>query len=309
MTYRIDPANDLTTEVRSIAREQIDQAIALLSDQGADRHEAIHLSRRRLKRARAMLRLVRAANEDFARTEIARYRDVARSLSGARDAAALVEAFDAFRRDRPRKLGGKTGAEVHRALAARRDRIAGEPSNLEEEAGKAIAECRAGRAALDALHLPARPEAAARLLARGAARTYKKARRALDEARADPAPERVHVLRKRVNDHLFQLRLLRGLDPKAFKSRRKQVSALAQHLGHHHDLCVMRARLAAEPELLPDTRTRDRLAALIAERIDELDAQILTEAEPLFSKKPDKWRAGIEGLYLAAARPSYSHRR
>lgn len=297
MTYRIDPDRDLTEEVRAVAREQIDQAIDLLEDKDTNLHEAIHLSRRRFKRVRAVLRLVRYGDKAFAKSENARFRDIAHSLSHARDAAALVETFEGMSADLAGEIGADPVERVHAALVARRDRIAAASGDLGYLVREAIARCRAGRAAFDTLHLPEDRGDAARLVARGATRIYRRAREALAAAGRDPVPERFHEMRKRVNDHLFNLRLLQDLDRETLKPRRKAVSALAKHLGHHHDLSVMVDHLRAEPEIASGQAERAELEAALLRRMDRQGETILAEADPLFADKPIAWRRRIAELY------------
>lgn len=302
MSYRIDPKMDLTGQARAVACEQLDQAVALLEGGAANRHEAIHLSRRRFKRIRALLRLLRSADRDFVRAENIRYRDTAHTLSVARDAAALVEAFDAIVPDLTGAMGAQAVAQIRAALVERRDRLAVASSDIDKLIEEAISQCHAGRAALNALNLPKSPRPAARLVAGGAAASYKKARKALAAAEANPVPGHVHELRKRVNDHLFHLRLLQDLDRQTFRPRRKQISTLAKALGHHHDLCVMRDRLRAEPDLVPVEEDRTRLDALLSKRVEALGHEIILSARPLFADKPEAWRRTIERLYLKAER-------
>ena len=85
--------DNLTREFLGDFGEQIDQAVALLSDP-KDPHRSVHESRKCLKRVRALLRLARPALQpETFRSENRRFRDIARALSAARDSQAMLESL------------------------------------------------------------------------------------------------------------------------------------------------------------------------------------------------------------------------
>src|SRR5919109_184691 len=82
--------------VRRIATEQLGSAIRRLSDaEGDDRAEAVHDARKSVKKARALLRLVRPGLDSSAyRAEMDALRDAGRLLSGTRNADVLLATID-----------------------------------------------------------------------------------------------------------------------------------------------------------------------------------------------------------------------
>ena len=84
---RIDEA------VRQIAAEQIDKAIAEIDDADLTAHETVHQVRKRCKKLRALARLVRPGFPSY-KKENAFFRDLARGLSGARDAQVMCDAYN-----------------------------------------------------------------------------------------------------------------------------------------------------------------------------------------------------------------------
>src|SRR5258708_19387926 len=88
MAFRFEPGEPVAAEARRIVVGRLGAAIGHLGE--PDVHEA----RKRLKEARALLRLVAPALGGGARAEVMALRDAARQLSAARDAEALVEAFE-----------------------------------------------------------------------------------------------------------------------------------------------------------------------------------------------------------------------
>src|SRR5947207_2716692 len=91
---RIDEA--ATVSVRRMARKQITKALKTLG--GAKQlleDEDVHDARKRLKKARALLRLLRPAlGAPVYRRENGSIRDAARPLTDMRDAKILVETLD-----------------------------------------------------------------------------------------------------------------------------------------------------------------------------------------------------------------------
>lgn len=96
MTFRLKHNESLPTSIKRIAKEQIAKAIAELAnidELGID--EAVHQARKRLKKTRAVIRLVRdrLGSETYQR-ENARFRDLGRNLASLRDIKVQIETLD-----------------------------------------------------------------------------------------------------------------------------------------------------------------------------------------------------------------------
>src|SRR6185369_13607059 len=78
----------------AVARDILSEARAVLDDTEKPDATAVHDLRRTLKRWRALLRLVEPFLGDDARRLRAEARDLARELSGARDAQSAIDALD-----------------------------------------------------------------------------------------------------------------------------------------------------------------------------------------------------------------------
>ena len=116
-------------------------------------------------------------------------------------------------------------------------------------------------------------------MGRAAGRVYRQARARYRAARADPAPEAFHALRRSVKHHAHHIRLLRGVWPDCFAAWHARLDALGDGLGREHDLTVLEAALAAH---------NGRLAAVrrIQAARDSLRAEILAEGAVLFAERP-----------------------
>src|SRR5689334_5472818 len=95
MAFSIRPTEPLGQEVGRVLREQVGSALGRLRDPGERGLDtAVHEARKSCKRLRAVYRLVRPALPASRYQSLDRsVRDAAREISGARDAAALVQMF------------------------------------------------------------------------------------------------------------------------------------------------------------------------------------------------------------------------
>jgi CHAD domain-containing protein len=102
---------------RRIALAQLDIAIEhLRGESRAAPEEAVHETRKAIKRARALMRLLEGElGVKRANRERALLGDAAARLAGARDAEVMVSALDALVERYPRKLGGRGGVAKLRA--------------------------------------------------------------------------------------------------------------------------------------------------------------------------------------------------
>ena len=118
MAYSITPKDRSATKaLRRIARERLEDSVALVDADRMPRVALIHELRKNVKKTRALLRLVRPGFDAYAR-ENAALRDAGRMLSDLRDADVLAQSFD------------NVATRVYmppEALAALRDRVIAAP--------------------------------------------------------------------------------------------------------------------------------------------------------------------------------------
>jgi CHAD domain-containing protein len=256
-----------------IAREQIGKAVDRLEADasGSSFDEAIHDARKRIKKARAILRLARGPiGKHRADRADRRLRDAARPLSESRDASVLLATFDALTGATGNSPTTETPSEARRFLVDRLDKITrrvraeGGPVAEAASALRSVGR-RIGR--WDLHGDDSEPVS-------GLKRSYKRGRAALGDVLVDPTPESFHRLRKRVKDLGYQLRAVGG-DRGGHASR---IDELGQLLGELHDLDVLRSILP-RPALGP-------ILPKIEERTRDLQRLALREARQIFLEKP-----------------------
>lgn len=303
MSYRLTLSDALAASVRACAREQLHGAILRLEQPGDDSAKAIHDARKRLKKTRALLRLVRPALGKAAyRRENDALRDAAAQLSATRDADVLVATVDGLAERAVGRLPAADFAALREALAAEAQAAhAGPPpAGVAPATGDAPGD--APTPALDATAAAVAQElrdAHARVaewpldgagwetVVAGIARAYARGSEERRTAEHDPTVEHLHDWRKRVKDLWYHHRLLKPVWPAVVDAYGEEAHVLSEQLGDDHDLAVLRARLQRGLALPPGAATSvDALLELVAERRAELQAQARLVAARLYAESP-----------------------
>jgi CHAD domain-containing protein len=274
--YRFREDEGSARGARRIALGRAESALGHLRG-GEDPVRAVHEARKDLKKLRSLLRLVRGElGRKAYRRENERFREAGRMLSDSRDATVRLETVSA--------LGSHYGSELPLPgpLTARLGQEARRHGGSEEATADAAEALAAGVQALEAL--PLGDEEGFGLLAPGLERSYRRGRRAYHRVLDQPVPDpvEVHEWRKRVKDLWYHLRLLRDAWPAALEGPEKDAHALADLLGDHHDLTVLRAELAAEGD-------EAALDAFAERRQEELLAEAIPLARRLYAEKPSRY--------------------
>ena len=296
MSYRLDPRRDLGDEVRRVARRELERAAEHLTAADADENEAIHEARKHFKKVRGLYRLVRSAVPDFYARENARVRDLARPLSGLRDATAMIETIDDLRSHLSAEIAPDSLSTVRDNLLARRDRIVGERGDVRERMRAAAADCEGALRALDGFAIDAggRKEKAA-IVAAGWCRICAQGRRALKACAETGDAAAFHDLRKRVKYHWMHLRLVALAWPGPMRLGRREARAIGDVVGNEHNLSLLAAIVREDAGAVGTAADCELLMRLLGDRQAALRAEALRRAGILFLDKPgrDARRLGL----------------
>ncbi|HKK22473.1 MAG TPA: CHAD domain-containing protein, partial [Pseudohaliea sp.] len=124
------------------------------------------------------------------------------------------------------------------------------------------------------------------LLAPGWERVYRQGRQRLEQAYRQASDEAFHEWRKRIKDHWYHTKLLQPVWVDEMQVRRSALKALSDRVGDDHDLAVLRAALAAEPELFGAAATRRSIDAMATERQQALRGQARGLGLCLYAERP-----------------------
>jgi CHAD domain-containing protein len=286
--FRHDDA-DVAAGFRRIAGEQLGRAVASL--EGDALHAGVHDARKRVKKVRGLLRLARPGFKGFAR-ENAALRDAARTLSGLRDHAAMIEALDRLAARYPERVDAVRLGPLRQEMEARRDEAAG-ANDLPEriEAFRVVLGAAKDRA--EGWRLKAKGWEA---LWPGLAMIYGQGREAMAVAHKTGRGEDFHAFRKRVKDHGYHARLLAPVWPVLMEPYAALVDDLGEVLGEQHDLVAF-APVVAASAMAPGARAA--LEDLIVEERRRLEARALVVGARVYAEKP-KAMARRMGAWWAA---------
>ncbi len=295
MAYEFSCEETIAAGVVRCAGDQLDRAIQALGQEiSEDRVEAIHSARKAIKKERALLRLARGSLPADQRAEAnKKLRDVARTLSGLRDADVMLQTVEHL----ADRFSGQLPA---RMLSAMRDHLVASQASARSEveitgaAGNAIAELAALRTALVGWNI--RGEGWD-VIQGGLRRSYGQGRKAFGEACAAPSVVHLHEWRKQVKDHWYHLRLLTGVCGPIVGGAAQSADRLSDLLGEDHDLAVLGEALeGARPDPSVDV---EYLAGLIDRRRSELQSEAFTLGARLFAEKPARFERRLRTYWKA----------
>lgn len=292
VAYRIEPREPIPDAIRRIALEELDGAIADLTEGTPDLDHRVHEARKHLKRLRALLELARGCvKASRLEHEKRAVRSAARSLAGVRGEAALVESFEA--------LQARFDGELDTAASARiRERL-GSTGQPRPDAAAALGPARVAltevRARLVELAIEGTGFDA---LEPGFCKTYERARKAFRWARKHPEADQLHRFRTPEKRHFYQVQLLEPMWPEVLHAQRKELSRLGDWLGDHHDLSLL------GPELRDRGLSADDLGAiepLIWRRSQELEREVFDLGSRLVAESPRALCRRFAAYFEAAA--------
>lgn len=319
----LQPGERLACGLRRMALGQVDLALEQLAAENtvAPSEQAVHETRKALKRLRALLRLLEheLGRKPFAR-ENAALRDIARHLSEARDAAVMLSTLDALIARHPRALGRRNGVlELRRRLLV--ERAGTQQLTLADPAVRAdvLGELHAFRWRVAAWSLP--DQDGIELLEADLTRLYRQGRKRhqlLARGKRDRTIA-MHEWRKRVKDLRYAAEILDrrgsgGPDGSGGSSgghlRRlaRQADELGELLGEEHDLAIFAERIRAgsrrdgRETWRTGRRTQEALLKLIARRRRTLRKRALRIGARLYRDKPKRFTRRIRASHASGAR-------
>lgn len=297
MTYQLRPEDGLIKSAKAVLTEQLLAAADHLENPVKGRDEAVHQARRKLKRARALYRLISTAAPDFRKQENIRLRDIARSLASLRNASALMESLSylqawAHNEEERQALNAATAS-----LAARCAQTLEPNSDADTLLERAAAECRAAIAALEEADFSASPAKSGRILQKAWRKLLLQGREAILICQTSREAESFHDLRKIAQTYWMYLSLLRDLWPSTFLLKRQGAKQLADQLGHENDLAMLAAALDEQADSFESAETLSHLLGMIIRQQQVLRADALAAAEALFADGPELEPAIIMALW------------
>ena len=280
--------------VRRIVRRDTEKALMRVDVDHPPTDASIHDARKRLKGARAALRLIRRPlGRARFRKENEAFREAAKPLSEIRDAKVVLEAFDTLvKRATPRDRAALRG--VREMLVAQRSRL------LHRVSGKAalkpvVRVLRSARKRADDWSFK---EDGFSALGSGVRRVYRSGRNSLAAALVSSQDENLHELRKQAKYLWQQLKILVPLDSRRIGVLAERAHRLSDDLGQDHDLAVLKQRLT-RPNGRVAAAARKTAVGLIDGRRGELQARALALSHRIYSETPRQFAKSLKHRWNA----------
>jgi CHAD domain-containing protein len=280
MSYQLKHRETLGENLCRICRQQIEAAIAIAKGEKKPDDTPVHETRKHLKKTRGAIRLVRKEiGRGLFKQQDHCLRDVGRLTSEIRDAEVrlqtvrqLQEITQSHRRNTYGKLEVMLTMELENFMAAFAEWQT-QVVPLLEQAGSAI-----DHWALSQFN--------SKQLRSAVQASYKRARKALAEATANPTAENFHAFRSKAKTLWYQLRILRPINPVVLKTLSDDLRSLSDLLGRAHDLSFLGERLRNEHGKSEWQREGHKLLAVIEVSQSDLQRGAAELAGHFFAERP-----------------------
>lgn len=267
MSYSLCKSESVSDEIIRILQEQAERAAAEYSrSTSRNAEEAVHETRKHVKKIRAALRLLRPVMEEsHFEAENKRMQEIGRALSAVRDSEVQIELV------RKLKSNEANSPSLHLLDLVLKKLIQDHQIHLQALASPKTKEKIASglKTATNNFKELVPPQISWPDLIQGYVLIYKKGRRAFGAAQDDPDFEKLHRWRKRVKDLGYASRLLHEIWPEVLKEISHQLKVLGEYLGEEHDWAVLRRNLLVLGSQQPASPRQ-----ILIERIDERHHQL-----------------------------------
>lgn len=292
MSYELHTDRPLGKNLRRIFRKEIDDALAVTQGATEADDTPVHALRKHLKKARAILHLVR---EEIGERRFHKQdhwlRKVGRLTSEIRDAEVRWQTFSQLDRATHRRSNGPS-QKIETMLAFELQSFMAAFAGWEKETIPLLNKAGA------AIRTWPTDNYEIKHLRRAVRFTYKSGRQALAMVRADPSTANFHKFRRQVKRLGYQLHILRPLNYIVVLNLGNELDKLGELLGRVHDLSFLGDRLGEE-QRQAGWRTQDGgLLAVIDSTQEELQRDTAELGERFFAERPRDFGALVNGWFV-----------
>ncbi|AKD54874.1 CHAD domain-containing protein [Spirosoma radiotolerans] len=287
MGYIFKPQESIAENMNRILAEEVTGALVALEKPGEITGEGIHSVRKRIKKIRALFRLVRSElkEKEFKRTN-AFYRSLGQQLSSLRDATVMIKTLDKLREAKPTNVSPKLFTTLHEALLVEQKQAANAFFNGPTQIGHLA---NAFRNASPHVTGFSKCYNGFRVMAPNLKKTYRRARQALKVVRHKPSIDHFHELRKEVKTIWYHTRLLQPIWPDLVKAYEHEFDRLGELLGDDHDFGVLAQKIESDQLLVPRRQTKEAILQGLQAQRTQLQTQIYPLANRLLAEKANEF--------------------
>ncbi len=289
MSYELRRGETLGESMRRLCGKQIKGAIAAASGDKDSKETPVHGTRKHLKKARAVLRLVeKEIGRGLFQQQNQCLRNVGRLISEVRDAEVRLATVRELQQITEGRGGARYG-ELEGMLVFELENFT---AAFAEWQSQVVPMLQRAAEAVDCWPLDRFDCKQLRCVVQ---LSYKYAAEALVEAKADPSAENFHELRSKVKLLWYQLRILRPINAAVLKSLGDELGSLGGMLGRAHDLSFLGERLRVEEGKSQWQREGQKLLGVIEVSETDLQRGATDLAERFFAERPHDFGKRIAG--------------
>lgn len=293
MGFRLKSGQAVSSEIRRIVLQQLDRATSELTAIGdPESDEAIHDARRRVKKIRAIIRLVRPVLDKAHRAD-PQLRRVSKLLAPVADGQGVIDTLNQVVKRYRRELPPKTATAIRTDLIDR-SRTIDTQASKEGVLEKAQMTLRAERRRVKRWRLSAD---GFRALAPGLKDSVRRARVAMMTAWLHPTAQHHHTWRRHVKNHWLHVRLLGARCGYRLHPYQRQLEALDGILGEYHNLVLLHEVLHSDSTL--EHQEIGRCLRIVQRYQAELRRQAQLLGIRIYSEKPRRFVRRVRDLWEA----------
>ena len=283
MSYQLRFDQSLGENLRRILSKQIEGALAVANGEREPNDTAVHAMRKHLKKARAVLQLLRREiGDDSFRRQDHRLRDVGRLTTEIRDAEVRLQTIRQIENAIHRRHN-PSYRRIENLLAFELEIFVVALGEWEKRATLLLDEAR------QAINEWSIDDYGRKQLRRALQFTYKCCRKAFRAVQAKPTTANFHELRKQVKRLGYQVRLLGPLNQIVIGPLSNELTDLGHLLGRVHDLTFLADRLRPERGEPNWRKQDDELLDAIENSQAELQRDAAELTERFFAERPSEF--------------------
>ena len=283
MGYKLEKTLSLKKNISSVAAEEITGCLTSLETLNI--HEAVHDIRKRLKKLRALARLVRdEMGEENYKTINIYFRDLGRELSDFRDLTAHIETVNILRERYGQHLYVNFFNSITKKIEAERNEM--EKTLKAQDFFSEHLTKKLNHAKNDLIKWPVDSNDI-NIILPSIKRVYTRGKKALQNAYNSPSKENFHEWRKRVKYLWYQTLLLQETWPEFFGVLESEIHELADYLGNDHDLMVLKNKLQSPDFPVKGEQQLELMEAVIDRYSQFLRLNAKTKGELIYAEGPE----------------------
>src|SRR5436305_5019034 len=279
MSFQLRRNQTLGVNLQRICRKQVEGALEIVRGEKEPNDTPVHETRKHLKKARAALQMVSGeiGGPRFKKQDHW-FRDIARLISDVRDAEVRLQTVRQLQ-EITRRTSQKTFCKTEELLLAELEHFIAAFAGWQKQAAPQLEKLQEEIEAWPVENLDCKNIRCA------VQRAYKAARHALVCAKGKRTPANFHEFRSEAKRLLYQLRILRPINPLVIGALIDGLDSVADVFGRSHDLYFLGERLRCDGAQPPPRETRELVAVIEASQV-ELQDRGIHLAERFFEERP-----------------------